>query len=104
VVLTNLTLDGVTQAPGRLNEDRRGGLQPGGWATPRADPVIGSAAAESMATAGALLLGSTEGERLACDLPASPTHHPNPTKEVPWPPPRPSTPRSSARPSGRWGR
>jgi DNA-binding MarR family transcriptional regulator len=70
VVLTNLTLDGVTQAPGRLNEDRRGGLQPGGWATPRADPVIGSAAAESMATAGALLLGSNEGERLARELPA----------------------------------
>jgi hypothetical protein len=40
VVFTNLTLDGVMQAPGRLNEDRRGGLQPGGWATPRADPVI----------------------------------------------------------------
>lgn len=31
--MTNhLTLDGVTQAPGRPDEDRRGGFHPGGWA------------------------------------------------------------------------
>jgi dihydrofolate reductase len=53
----NLTLDGVMQAPGRPDEDRRGGFAHGGWATPYADPAMGRVAAESMATTGALLFG-----------------------------------------------
>lgn len=57
VVFMNLTLDGVMQAPGRPDEDRRGGFEYGGWATPYADPGIGKAAGESMASTGALLLG-----------------------------------------------
>jgi dihydrofolate reductase len=57
VVFMNLTLDGVMQAPGRPDEDRRGGFTHGGWATPYADPGIGKAAGESMATSGALLFG-----------------------------------------------
>jgi dihydrofolate reductase len=57
VVFENLTLDGVMQAPGRRDEDLRGGFQHGGWATPYADPVLGSVAGESMAYTGALLLG-----------------------------------------------
>ena len=57
VVFMNLTLDGVMQAPGRPDEDRRGGFEYGGWATPYADPGIGKAAGESMATTGALLFG-----------------------------------------------
>jgi dihydrofolate reductase len=57
VVFTSLTLDGVMQAPGRRDEDMRGGFQYGGWATPYADMVAGSMAAESMATTGAILLG-----------------------------------------------
>ena len=54
VVFTNLTLDGVMQAPGRPDEDRRDGFEHGGWATPYATM---EAAEESMANTGALLLG-----------------------------------------------
>jgi dihydrofolate reductase len=57
VVFESLTLDGVMQAPGRPDEDRRGGFEHGGWATPFADPVMGKVAAESMGTTGALLFG-----------------------------------------------
>jgi dihydrofolate reductase len=53
----SLTLDGVMQAPGRPDEDRRGGFEHGGWATPYADPDMGRAAGESMATTGGLLFG-----------------------------------------------
>lgn len=34
IVFTNLTLDGVMQAPGRPDEDSRDGFEYGGWATP----------------------------------------------------------------------
>jgi hypothetical protein len=40
VVFTSVTLDGVMQAPGRPDEDRRGGFTHGGWALPDNDPVI----------------------------------------------------------------
>lgn len=36
VVFTNVTLDGVMQAPGHPDEDRRGGFEHGGWAAPYA--------------------------------------------------------------------
>src|SRR5512143_2633905 len=45
------------QAPGRADEDTRGGFQHGGWAIADADRAIGKAAGESMATTGALLFG-----------------------------------------------
>jgi len=57
VVFNSLTLDGVMQAPGRPDEDVRGDFPYGGWATPYADPEMGRAAAESMATTGGLLFG-----------------------------------------------
>jgi len=57
VVFTSLTLDGVMQAPGRPDEDRRDGFAHGGWAAPYNDPVMGVVAAEGMASAGPLLLG-----------------------------------------------
>lgn len=57
VVNNSLTLDGVMQAPGRPDEDRRGGFEHGGWAQPYFDPVMAEAAGEGMAAGAALLFG-----------------------------------------------
>ena len=57
ILFTSLTLDGVMQAPGRPDEDRRGGFAHGGWGTAYSDAVLGKIAGEGMATSGALLLG-----------------------------------------------
>ena len=57
VVTSSLTLDGVMQAPGRPDEDVRGGFDRGGWALPYNDPVMGRMMGRGMAQAGALLLG-----------------------------------------------
>jgi dihydrofolate reductase len=54
VVFTNLTLDGIMQAPGRSDEDLRGGFEHGGWATPYAAMAQ---AGNSMVNVSALLLG-----------------------------------------------
>jgi dihydrofolate reductase len=56
VVFEHVTLDGVMQAPGRPDEDRRDGFEHGGWAT-LWDPVIAGVAEASMASRPALLLG-----------------------------------------------
>jgi dihydrofolate reductase len=53
-VFTNLTLDGVMQAPARPDEDRRGGFEHGGWGAPY---NAMTQAGESTPTFGALLLG-----------------------------------------------
>ncbi|NTU81073.1 MAG: dihydrofolate reductase [Chloroflexales bacterium] len=55
VVLMHLTLDGVMQAPGRPDEDVRGGFPHGGWARPRGDAM--GAVDTGIAPDGALLLG-----------------------------------------------
>ena len=57
VVFTSLTLDGVMQAPGRPDEDQRGGFQHGGWAVPYNDEVMAGVAGEGMANPGPILLG-----------------------------------------------
>lgn len=57
VVFNSLTLDGVMQAPGRPDEDRRGGFQHGGWALPYSDPDMGRVTGQSMANTGGLLFG-----------------------------------------------
>jgi dihydrofolate reductase len=58
VVVTNhLTLDGVMQAPGRPDEDLRGGFEHGGWAVPNNDEIMGRVMGEGMARGGPLLLG-----------------------------------------------
>jgi dihydrofolate reductase len=55
VVLMHLTLDGVMQAPGRPDEDPRGGFAHGGWARPRGDSV--AEALGGIAEVGGLLFG-----------------------------------------------
>jgi dihydrofolate reductase len=58
VVVNHITLDGVMQAPGRPDEDTRGGFQHGGWALPGNDPAIFAAIGERLgAPHSALLLG-----------------------------------------------
>jgi dihydrofolate reductase len=58
VVINHVTLDGVMQAPGRPDEDTRGGFKHGGWAMPGNDEVMGQALAERMGRPdGGLLLG-----------------------------------------------
>ena len=81
VVVNNLTLDGVMQAPGRPDEDRRGGFEHGGWARPRSDSAaMGSAVGESMANIGALLLGRRTYEDFYAYWPNQP--EPNPFTAV----------------------
>jgi dihydrofolate reductase len=57
VVVSNVTLDGVMQAPGRPDEDRRGGFEHGGWALPYNDAVMAERMGRGMAQGGPLLLG-----------------------------------------------
>ena len=81
VVFNHLTLDGVMQAPGRPDEDLRGGFEHGGWARPRSDSAaMGSAVGESMANIGALLLGRRTYEDFYAYWPNQP--EPNPFTAV----------------------
>ena len=56
-IVESVTLDGVMQAPGRPDEDERGGFEHGGWAVPYADEVMGRAMGERMGGPGAIVLG-----------------------------------------------
>jgi dihydrofolate reductase len=57
VVINHVTLDGVMQAPGRPDEDRRGGFEHGGWARARSDDIVGAAMGVRMAASAGLVLG-----------------------------------------------
>jgi dihydrofolate reductase len=59
VVINHLTVDGVMQAPGRPDEDRRNGFEQGGWASSGMleDEVIGAAMGARMASSSGLLFG-----------------------------------------------
>src|SRR3954469_7686632 len=71
VVINNLTLDGVMQAPARSDEDRRDGFAHGGWALPYNDAVMGRVMGERMAQGrgGALVLGRRTYEDFAAVWP-----------------------------------
>ena len=47
-VVNHVSLDGVMQAPGRPDEDPRGGFENGGWAQAGNDPVMGRVMGEGM--------------------------------------------------------
>jgi dihydrofolate reductase len=55
-IVESVTLDGVMQAPGRPEEDRRGGFEQGGWAAPYSDETMGREMARGMGST-SLLLG-----------------------------------------------
>jgi dihydrofolate reductase len=57
VAIDHLTLDGVMQGPGRVDEDTRDGFQYGGWALPRGDAALGSKMGEAMGSNFAFLFG-----------------------------------------------
>ena len=57
IVFSNITLDGVMQAPGRPDEDGRGGFRYGGWATQYQDSTMFEVAGRSMAESGGIIFG-----------------------------------------------
>jgi dihydrofolate reductase len=57
VTFTSISLDGVMQAPGRADEDTRGGFAHGGWAARYADSVTAGFASRNTSSTGGLLLG-----------------------------------------------
>lgn len=80
ITFTSVSLDGVMQAPGRPDEDRRGGFEHGGWAAPYQDPVMAEEAGKGMARRGALLFGRRTYEDFFSVWPSMP--QPNPFTDV----------------------
>jgi dihydrofolate reductase len=76
----NVTLDGVMQAPGRADEDPRGGFRHGGWADGYSDEVSMQFAGEGMSRMGGLLFGRRTYEDLLRFWTTTP--EPNPFTEV----------------------
>ncbi len=79
VVICNLTLDGVMQAPGHPDEDPRDGFTHGGWAAPYSADAMGRVMAERSGREGAMLFGRRTFQRFASFWPAQPD---NPFTEV----------------------
>ena len=71
IVITEfMSLDGVVQAPGGLDEDTDGGFEHGGWSHPFFDPeVVGGAFADALAQAEALLFGRRTWQTMAAAWP-----------------------------------
>jgi len=80
LVFNHVTLDGVMQAPGREDEDRRGGFTHGGWARANNDAVMAGVFGAGMAGTSGLLLGRWTYESFAAFWPHQP--QPNPFTTV----------------------
>lgn len=72
IVSEFLTLDGVMQAPGDPDEDRREGFEHGGWMLPYFDEVFGKAVMDAMAASDGFLLGRRTYEIFAAYWPFAP--------------------------------
>ncbi|MGF6177629.1 dihydrofolate reductase family protein [Ensifer sp. 4252] len=57
ITMTNVSLDGVMQGLGSVDEDRRGGFERGGWIAPLFDEEAGAALGQIYARADAFLFG-----------------------------------------------
>jgi dihydrofolate reductase len=79
VVINNVTLDGVMQAPGRPDEDVRGSFAQGGWALPYNDSVMSQAMGARMSRGGPLVLGRRTYEDFVSFWPSQ---HDNPFTDV----------------------
>jgi dihydrofolate reductase len=79
IVVENLTLDGVMQAPGGADEDTRGGFEHGGWAPPYNDDVMQREMAKGMGRT-ELMFGRRTYEKFYSFWPNQP--EPNPFTEV----------------------
>lgn len=76
VVNEFLSLDGVMQAPGSPDEDRRGGFEHGGWHMPYVDDDLAAAALEAMDDSDGFLLGRRTYEIFANYWPSAPQDDP----------------------------
>jgi dihydrofolate reductase len=76
IVIEQLSLDGVMQAPGAPDEDTEGGFPYGGWSMQYFDDVAGAAAAEGMAETDAHLFGRKTYEIMAAYWPTAPDEEP----------------------------
>jgi len=64
VVTMSVTLGGVMQAPGRPDEDVRGGFNRGGWAVPYNDATMAQKMGQGMAQTGTMMFGRRTYENL----------------------------------------
>jgi dihydrofolate reductase len=76
IVSEFLTLDGVMQAPGGKDEDRRGGFEHGGWQLSLFDDTLGAFVMGGISDAGGLLLGRRTYEIFAGWWPNQPDDDP----------------------------
>jgi dihydrofolate reductase len=65
IAIEHLTLDGVMQSPGHLDEDPRDGFRHGGWASRAQDPAMQEAMGARMSSRWSLLAGRTTYQRFA---------------------------------------
>ncbi len=76
IAITQVTLDGVMQAPGGPEEDRSNGFTHGGWAMPFVDTAAGQVIGEIIAGEFDLLLGRRTYDIFASYWPHQASDHP----------------------------